>query len=329
MRTPKPFFLVVAGLLLSCGQRPLPPDAGAGSPGDAGAATDAGTPVACDSSKDYPSLGTVCAIRPSRIAPGTKDDFGWHVVAVPAAVTASTKVSVHLVGTGGKPFNPTTTGISSTELLREAVQRGRVMLMPAYDNAQAVGVLCAGDAACFEPVRWEIITGTDAPGPYAGLKPVAPPDDLDSRLAALVHHVLAAHVLGDAPPAALASGTLDWAQVRVSGHSQGGGHAGVIAKHRQVERACLLAAPIDGTTAGGPAAWTAPAGWVTPPAQVRAVVHQDDPGATTALANYAALGLARDAGYALLVQAVADPHSEPLNGTSPATVAARAWACFE
>lgn len=292
-------------------------------------AVDAGVPLACDTSTVYPGLGTVCAIRPSRIAAGAKDDFGWHVVALPLTITASTKVSVHLVGTGGKPFNPATIGVSSSEFLAEAVQRGRVVVMPAHDNAEAVGVLCGGDAACFEPVRWEIITGTDAPPPYTTLKEVSPPNDLDSRLAALAQHLLGADALGETPPSALASETVDWAQVRVSGHSQGGGHAGVIAKHRLVERACLLAAPIDGTVADGPAAWTAPAGWVTPPTQVRAVLHRDDPGAAKALANFAALGLTQDVGYSLLDNVTADPHSEPVNGTSSGVVAARAWACFE
>lgn len=46
---------------------------------------------------------------------------------------------------------------------------------------------------------------------------------------------------------------MDWSKVVLSGHSQGGGHAGVMAKLFEASRACYFASPPDWD--GGPADW--------------------------------------------------------------------------
>ncbi|MBI5160122.1 MAG: hypothetical protein HY996_01670, partial [Micrococcales bacterium] len=67
-------------------------------------------------------------------------------------------------------------------------------------------------------------------------------DSIDHRLAALLE-ILDARGVG-LPPAA-DRGALDFRRVRVGGQSQGGGHAGFIAREQVVERSCFLGSIVD------------------------------------------------------------------------------------
>ena len=265
----------------------------------------------------------LCAIDPTKTTPGVTDTFGFHAVGFPATVTADTPVYVHFVGTGGDPAKPATQTFPNQLLMEELTALGALVLLPAYDNEPSVGALCKQDLDCYEPVRDEILFGDDAPAPYTSMKDVKKPNDALSRIAALVDALHRSGMLGATPPAALAGGKLDWSKARVGGHSQGGGHAGLIAKRFAVERVCFLSSPIDGAPdgAGGglPVPWTAGV-WATDVSRRRAAVHEDDPGFAKAAANLAAMTMVEDTHWRRLRFATADPHASTVKDPAAAPV---------
>lgn len=103
-------------------------------------------------------------------------------------------------------------------------------------------------------------------------------------------------------PTYFQSGSVDWSQVNVSGHSQGAGHAYYMAKNVGVRSACLLGGPYDlpDTVNPGP---TPIADWYTVP------------GSLTPIANIGAFLVTTDDNYDAFVGA-------------PALASFRAQACF-
>lgn len=263
--------------------------------------------------------GWACAVRPSATGAGISDAFGLHVVAFPARVADDTPVYVHLVGTGGVPAGPAG-DYTNVRVLAEGTAAGYVVINLAYANDDALLRLCRDDLDCYGPVRWEIVTGADAPPPWSSLKEVRPPDDIDSRLRALAATLVAS---GRELPRALRP--VDWSRLRVGGHSQGGGHAALIARRREVARVCMLAAPPDASSARAPASWIG-GEWATPVARRRLVVHRDDPLYPAVAANAARMGLRAEAELRVLDGPSANPHGAPV---AEEGAAALRWACFE
>jgi hypothetical protein len=283
----------------------------------AGDARPARAPLACVGGIAILETGWACAIRPSSTGRGISDAFGLHVVAFPGTVTPATRVYVHLVGTGGMPAGPAG-DLTNGHVLAEATRAGYLVINLAYDNVTPLRRLCGHDLDCYEPLRWEIIHGEDPPPPWRDRKRVTPPDDIDSRLGALVDTLVASG--RDLPPALR---PLDWSRLRVGGHSQGGGHAGVIARRRAVARVCMLAAPADASPADQPARWLAEP-WATPLERRRVVVHRDD-GLFSAIAPAAAaMGMTPGAGLRVLDEPTVNPHGYPV-----AVGGGLAWACLQ
>ncbi|MEW5848913.1 MAG: hypothetical protein AB2A00_08865 [Myxococcota bacterium] len=331
-------------VLAACGNRPgaggdTSADAGPtrdASVSDAGAADastspDAGTggTLTCAFERSN-ATGRLCAFQPSTIDSRVSDEFGWHAVGIPTTVTAQTRIYVHLVGSGGQPVNPANGNVPNLTLIQEAVERGFLVVMPAYDNEPAVGGLCGQDLDCFEPVRREILYGEAAAGEYADLKDVQVPNDIRSRTSMLLRALKDGGFLGATPPAALAGDDVDVAQLWLGGHSQGGGHVALWARDHLVARVCMLSAPVDAATQPSlqPAPWVG-GSWVTPLGARRAVVHEDDPVFDRVNANLDAMGLVEDTHWRRLTEATNDPHAETAKGTAAASSSARVWACWE
>lgn len=304
----------------------------AGNPGGGGAAGAGGTAGSGGSTagcafEQAATGGKLCALKPSGAA-GVTDTFGYHAVGLPSSIAATTPVYVHLVGSGGDPAKPATKSFPNQLLMEELTKAGVLVLMPAYDNEPTVGSLCKLDLACYEPVRREVIWATPAPAPYADMKNVTQPNDIVSRLSALVSALTQAKLFGATPPGALAGGKLDTTQLRVGGHSQGGGHAALFAKDNKVERVCMLSSPIDGTDLGGigkAVPWVSGT-WATDLAARRALIHEKDPGFIKAKANFDAMGLVEGTHWKRLTAATAEPHATTVKD---ATHAAERAACIQ
>ncbi len=176
-----------------------------------------------------------------------------------------------------------------------ACGRGYAAIAPAYRNERAIRDLCEDAAACYGPVRHEIVYGEDA----------APQLQVD-RANGIVHRIdtLATHLAGALPAVwgplrdRLARG--DLTHVVLVGFSQGSGHALILAHDHEVSRVVLLSGVLDrvntGSAAQGPVTWLAefaasrPA---TPGARMFAINYADDPFTQPIelAANYAAIGL--------------------------------------
>ncbi|MCU0659536.1 MAG: hypothetical protein MUF64_31010 [Polyangiaceae bacterium] len=292
-----------------------------GSSGQAGQGGGAGGSGLCAFTKDLEGGAVACAVRPGATDPAIQDDFGYHALGLPATVGADTPVYLHLVGSGGEPARPATQTFPNELLLRELTARGVLVLMVAYPNEIPIGTLCKDDLACYEPVRQEVIDGSPAPAPYDQLNNIQKPQDIRSRFDALVAH-LRAFPEGQALPTSLAGATVQTDKMRIGGHSQGGGHAGLLAKALPFERVCFFSSPLD----GGPLAveavpWVSSA-WQTPLERRRAVIHQQDKGFDKAKVNFEAMGMS-EGQVKILKGPSQDPHAYPVKDDAAAAQQAR------
>ena len=251
---------------------------------------DAGTPIGA------PAAGyTERSVAPSTAAGGLSDSFGNHVAAAPNGARVN-RLFVHLVGTGGKPP-------STVLVLREAATQGLHAIGLAYPNVPSVDSLCSSssDAACHEKVRLEIIDGTDR----TPLVAVDRANSIENRLATALTY-LARQYPAEGWGQYLSNGVPAWGSVAISGHSQGGGHAAIMARDRVMARVCMFGSPGDRSNAfNAPAAWlTAP--HATPTERYYGFTHQQDSQANT-LRNWAALGMA-SLGAPVNVDSVGPPY---------------------
>jgi hypothetical protein len=178
-------------------------------------------------------------VDPSATGAGITNSTGQHFVFAPGRSNQSPSLLVFLPGTGGRPEFYTT-------FLRHAERQGHHAIGLAYANTEAVNDLCASapSPTCQEDARVEVITGA----PRSALVSVDVANSIDNRLAALVSW-LDRNFPAEGWSAYLTNGGPRWDRVIVAGHSQGGGHAAMIARLRVVRRAILLSAT-------EPAAWT-------------------------------------------------------------------------
>ncbi len=226
---------------------------------------------------------------------GIVDRFGSHVAVAPLGAPAG-RLVVHLPGTGGKPT-------STLLLLRHAGTQGLHGIGLAYPNVPTVDSLCSSssDIDCYAKVRLEIIDGTDR----TPLVAVDRANSIENRLSALLG-ALAAQFPAEGWGQFLTAGAPRWDRIVISGHSQGGGHAALMARDRSMARVCMFASPKDTSSFfGAPAAWQNDP-HVTPADRYYGFNHQQDSQATT-LRNWMALGLAA-LGSATSVDGAAPPY---------------------
>lgn len=210
--------------------------------GGGGSAGDSGTPPP-------PPIDITGAvernIKPHDVDPAVTSALEVHVAITPATtVAAANKLFVFLPGTQGVPD-------LYRLILRSGASRGFHAIGLNYPNDTPVGVLCAAsiDPNCFWDVRREVITGQS----LSPLVSVDTPDAIVTRLTKLVTALKTDHPSEGWGQYLKVDGTLDWSKISVGGHSQGGGHAGVMSKLYAMNRVCYFGSPPDWS--GGPANW--------------------------------------------------------------------------
>ena len=190
-----------------------------------------------------------------------------HVAITPAATAIKAgRLFVFLPGTGATPS-------LYRLILRSGASRGFHAIGLNYPNPTAIGSLCqdSTDANCYWDTRREVITGTDS----SSLISVIPADSIVNRLLKAVSY------LNQQYPAEgwgqfLAAGSIDWSKIIMAGHSQGGGHAGAMAKLYSLNRAVYFSSPADWSNkTGAPATWTTMTN-VTPLAKQYGFSHLQD-----------------------------------------------------
>lgn len=223
-------------------------------------------------------------ILPASTDPAIDQANDPHVAVNPSpSVAPKSKLFVFLPGTGAVPT-------MQQRILGTAAVRGYHAIGLSYPNATAVGTLCADDTDpdCFWDVRREVISGVNLSARVV----VTPANAIVHRLERLLA-TLQAQFPAEGWGAFLIGGSVDWSRVTLAGHSQGGGHVGVLAKLVALDRAVYFSSPADWRqVANTPATWLGRPN-VTSATRQLAFIHEQDqlvPEAQ-ARANWVALGL--------------------------------------
>lgn len=216
--------------------------------------------------------GALCRfVTPTEVGtPGAGNYLDPHVVIRPTAPTKAELV-VFLPGTGGRPENSLSGNFADADhsIYASAVSKGYRVIGLTYQNSPAIGQLCGNDDACYLATRRTLITGDVQPG--SAVTTMNREDAIIPRLTRLLVYLRDTgdpaggwgSFLGN--PSCTLLCRINPAKLIISGHSQGGGHAGVIGKDYGVRRVVMLASPCDALGAVGPiASWTQPP-FTTPP----------------------------------------------------------------
>ncbi len=175
------------------------------------------------------------------------DTFGTpHFVYLNKKVKPRKQLVVFLPGTGGDGRGGKLISQTAADLGYHAVSLSYPSSVPA--------AICQreADIDCFEKFRMEIITGEDR----SGLISVNRANSIENRLLKLV-----LHLKKNAPDDGwgnFVSGNdeLKWENLVLTGQSQGGGHAPLMAKYNKVARVIMYSSPKDyDVQRGRPAAW--------------------------------------------------------------------------
>ena len=160
----------------------------------------------------------------------------YHISAVNQGVTARNLLFVFLPGTNGAPI-----GYKRIDSL--AADMGYHVIGLMYPNSPSVGSLCDynSDSTCFDNVRREIVDGIDR----SPLVTVDTTNCIEHRLRKLIQYLQLHYPAQNWGQYLDNTNHIKWDKIVISGHSQGGGHAGIIAKYYQVNRVVFFASPKD------------------------------------------------------------------------------------
>lgn len=175
---------------------------------------------------------------------------------------------VHLPGSFGEPKRATLFGSLAANL-------GFHSIGLMYPNVPTVGSFCSNDTDpdCFENVRREIIEGID----YSAELTINAPESILNRTKKLLQYLQANYPAENWGQYLDGDGNLVYNKIIFSGHSQGGGHAAVIAKHYPLYRAICFSSPKDWRNIpDAPPLWLSTNNWQTPASSVYAFNHIAD-----------------------------------------------------
>jgi len=160
----------------------------------------------------------------------------YHTVYYQEVSKKKNLLFVFLPGTGGIPA-----GYDS--ICATAANRGYHAIGLMYPNTPAIGTLCQPnrDSLCFEKTRLEIIDGKDR----SSLLSVNRANSIENRLIKLLQYLQNQQPAQNWKQFIDANGELIWSKIAIAGHSQGGGHVGIIAQNHVVNRAIFFASPKD------------------------------------------------------------------------------------
>lgn len=172
-----------------------------------------------------------------------------HYVAINSSAAPKNQLFLFFAGTGGVPFN-------YQEVNNTAADLGFHTIALSYPNNEAVNQLCGGansDLDCYANVRLEIKDGIDR----TALVDVNRPNSIENRLLKLLIYLRQQRPDENWGQFLINDLTINWTRIVVSGHSQGGGHAGIIGRFHPVPRSIMFAAMDVNGLANAPANWIA------------------------------------------------------------------------
>lgn len=169
-----------------------------------------------------------------------------HFVSINRGVPQKNQLFIFLPGTGGIAIN-------TREVNWTAADMGFHAINLTYPNDVAVGELCGPtpDLDCYARVRLEIIDGTDR----TPLVSVNRANSIENRLIKLLIYLRSQSPGDNWGQFLIDDSTINWSKVIITGHSQGGGHAGIIGRYHSVVRIVMFAAMDFNNRADAPANW--------------------------------------------------------------------------
>jgi hypothetical protein len=219
-------------------------------------------------------------VAPQVTDPAIDQGLDDHYVWLDTTARSNHKLFVFLPGTGQNP--------SLFQLVQqEAARLGYHVIGLMYPTGGGLAKACPttpDPSACYENARLEIIDGIAR----VAFLNVNVANSIDNRLTKLLQY-LTRQYPDEAWDRFLLQDQPKWSQIAVSGHSQGGGNAAMIAKIHLVARVVLFSSVTDSIHAEAPS-WVAT--HVTPTERYYGIAHDRDGFYRPIRAGWDSLGLA-------------------------------------
>ncbi|MDG2343180.1 MAG: T9SS type A sorting domain-containing protein [Flavobacteriales bacterium] len=188
-----------------------------------------------------------------------------HFIYINQTISAKNKLFLFLPGTFAVPFN-------YRKILKHAANLGYHSIGLTYPNNQAINSICATsvDTTCHSRARFEIFDGIDR---HIDVN-VDTNNSIERRTLKLLQY-LHINYPSENWEQYFSGNQVNWNKIILSGHSQGGGHAGIISKIKQVDRVAMFAAMDWITLLNRNADWITWNG-LTPADRYYGFAHQND-----------------------------------------------------
>lgn len=159
-----------------------------------------------------------------------------------------------------------------------------VLALDYWNNGRSVERTCGTDAGCYTAVQRNRLDGSD-PTTFSSVNPA---NSIVSRLRESLRHLQRVDVAGHWQQY-LSGGGIDWANVVVAGHSQGGGEAAYISHIHAVRGVLMFSSPVDSDN-GVNASWMSSRG-ETPASRMYGFDDSGDVFNARVVASWNALGM--------------------------------------
>lgn len=186
-------------------------------------------------------------VAPQATDPAISTNLNNHYVSFNGSAPSKGQLFVFLPGTGGVAFNYLEINNTAADLGFHAVNLN-------YPNDDAVNTLCGGtnsDLNCYGKIRMETVDGTDR----SPLVNVNRANSIENRLIKLLIFLRTSYPALGWQQFLTADSQIDWSKIVIAGHSQGGGHAGIIGRYHGVSRVLMFAAMDFNALSNAPANW--------------------------------------------------------------------------
>jgi len=229
----------------------------------------------------------ILEVSPKATNPALTQWLDPHLVAIPARPRPNPRLWLFLPGSYGRPQR-------QTFLLRVIARGGDFAVNLRYPNDWTIGKLAnqLGEADAHEKLRLQVLDGRER---IASPMAMQAEDAVMPRLHALLRWLVRNR---EEQAWSFFSGMREpnWERLAVAGHSQGGGHAAMLARELEVQRVVMLASPQDyHRRTGANANWLGQIG-ATPADRYYGFVHAEDPGLDRILQAWRDYGMIRDGG---------------------------------
>ena len=185
-------------------------------------------------------------ILPQETDPQIDDWFEPHYVVINKSRPFQNRLFLFFSGSYGHCGN-------QRLIIQQAAKLGYHAINLRYPNTQTIGGLCrlSNNLDCHEQARQAIIHGSH---PTNDIQ-ISRANSITNRLVKLLIYLYEKHP-EDSWLQYLQGLTINWDSIILAGHSQGGGHAAMIAKNNRVARVIMFSAPSDySKTRQTPAPW--------------------------------------------------------------------------